>query len=89
MEQHFEAFPQSAANHAALTPISFLARAEALHGPKTAVIYEDLRRDWAETARRCRAVASALSDMGIGKGATVSAWTASPRAWRMASNIRL
>ncbi|MEM9343879.1 MAG: AMP-binding protein [Pseudomonadota bacterium] len=72
MEQHFEALGQTVANHVALSPISFLDRAEALFRPREAVIYGDIRRTWSETASRIRAVASGLQRLGIGKGATVS-----------------
>ena len=72
MEHHFEAFGSARANHVALSPVSFLARAESLFGPRPAVIYGDVRRTWAETTARIRAVASGLRRMGLGKGATIS-----------------
>lgn len=72
MQQHFQALKQTAANHVALSPLSFLRRAENLHGARTAVIYGDIRRNWAETATRIRAVAGGLAGLGIGKGDTVS-----------------
>ncbi len=72
MDKHFEAFEPTAANNVVLSPISFLNRAEALHGDRTAVIYGDLRRTWSETAQRVRKIAGGLRQLGIGKGDTVS-----------------
>jgi len=72
MHKHFEAFEPTAANNVVLTPISFLDRAAALHGARTAVIYGDLRRTWSETAQRVHKIACGLRRLGIGKGDTVS-----------------
>ncbi|MGI9391363.1 MAG: AMP-binding protein [Boseongicola sp.] len=72
MHKHFEAFEPTAANNVVLTPNSFLDRAEALHGARTAVIYGELRRTWSETAQRARRIASGLRRLGIEKGDTVS-----------------
>jgi fatty-acyl-CoA synthase len=72
MQKHFEAMEKTAANNVPLSPLSFLYRAAALHGDRTAVIYGDLRRDWTEVVRRSRAVARGLVEMGITKGDTVS-----------------
>ncbi len=72
MDKHFEAFEQTAANYVPLSPISFLNRAEAMHGSRTAVIYGDLRRTWTEVALRARNIAGGLRRRGIGKGDTVS-----------------
>ncbi len=72
MEQQYECFEKNAANHVSLSPISFLTRAEALHGDRTAVIYGDLRRNWSEMGQRVRKIASGLKRLGIQKGDTVS-----------------
>ncbi|MEP1765309.1 MAG: AMP-binding protein [Sulfitobacter sp.] len=72
MRQHFEALQKTQANHVPLTPLSFLRRAENLHGARLAVIYGDSRRSWAETAARIRAVAGGLVGLGVQKGETVS-----------------
>ncbi|MDE0523656.1 MAG: AMP-binding protein [Boseongicola sp.] len=72
MQENYEKFDKVSANFVPLSPVSFLSRAEALHGARTAVIYGDLQRSWAETAARVRAVAAGLVAMGIGKGDTVS-----------------
>ncbi len=72
MEKQFEAFEPTAANNVPLSPVSFLNRAEAVHGDRTAIIYGDLRRTWGEVAQRIRKIAAGLRRLGIGKGDTVS-----------------
>ena len=72
MQENHETLDKVAANFVPLSPVSFLSRAEALHGARTAVIYGDLQRSWAETAARVRGVAAGLVATGIGKGDTVS-----------------
>ncbi|MEO0637972.1 MAG: AMP-binding protein [Pseudomonadota bacterium] len=72
MREHFQALQTTPANHLSLSPLSFLRRAEHVHGERTAVIYGDMRRSWAETAARIRAVAGGLIELGIEKGDTVS-----------------
>lgn len=72
MHENYEKFDKVSANFVPLSPVSFLNRAEGLHGARTAVAYGDLQRSWAEMAARVRAVAAGLVAMGIGKGDTVS-----------------
>lgn len=72
MQKNFDQFEKATANYVPLSPISFLHRAEALHGDRTAVIYGDLQRTWSDTARRVRRVASGLVHHGIGRGDTVT-----------------
>ena len=72
MQENYEKFEKVSANFVPLSPVSFLSRAEALHGTRTSVIYGDLHRSWSEMAARVRAVAAGLVAMGIGKGDTVS-----------------
>ena len=60
------------ANHAALTPLGFLARAASVFPDRPAVIHGATRRTWRETEARCRALASALARRGIGAGDTVA-----------------
>lgn len=60
MRQHFEALRDASANHVPLSPLSFLRRAESLHGARMAVILGDIRRNWSETGHRIRAVANGL-----------------------------
>jgi fatty-acyl-CoA synthase len=64
---------QNPANHTALTPLTFIARAALAHPDRTAVIHGSIRRSWAETYRRCRRLASALQAMGVKRGDTVAA----------------
>ena len=64
--------PRNAANHAPLTPLSFLARTAEIYPDRTAVIHGDLRRTWGQVASRSRQLASALQRHGIGKGDTVA-----------------
>ncbi|WP_020649142.1 acyl-CoA synthetase [Solimonas variicoloris] len=63
---------RSEANYAALTPIDFIARAAAVYGERTAVVYGAERRSWAETYVRARRLASALQKAGIARGETVA-----------------
>ena len=63
---------QNPANYTPLTPVSFLARTAGVFPQRTAVVYNDLRRTWAETYDRCRRIASALQARGVGQGDTVS-----------------
>ncbi len=64
--------PRNAANHAPLTPLSFLARTAEIYPDRTAVIHGDLRRSWGQVDSRSRQLASALQRHGIGKGDTVA-----------------
>ncbi len=61
-----------AANHAALTPLGFLERAASVYPDHAAVIDGEVVITWGELYRRCRRLASALSQNGIGKNDTVS-----------------
>ena len=60
------------ANYVPLTPLSFLGRTALAHPDRTAVVYGDMKRNWRETAERCRRLGSALSRRGIGKNDTVA-----------------
>jgi len=60
------------ANHVALSPLSFLARAAEVYPQRAAVIYGERRLTWAQTYQRCRRLASALAKRGIGVGDTVA-----------------
>ena len=60
------------ANYTALSPLSFLGKAERLHAGRLAVIHGERRLRWGEVAQRCRRLASALAGMGIGQGDTVA-----------------
>ncbi|MCC6534600.1 MAG: acyl-CoA synthetase [Burkholderiales bacterium] len=68
-EQHLGKNP---ANHVPLSPLSFLARSAEVYPDKAALIHGSLRQSWAETYRRCRRLASALTLRGVGRGDTVA-----------------
>ncbi|MDP1909242.1 MAG: AMP-binding protein, partial [Hyphomicrobium sp.] len=60
------------ANHAPLTPLSFIERAAYVYPERTAVIHGSRRYTWRETYVRSRRLASALAARGIGIGDTVA-----------------
>ncbi len=64
--------PQNRANHAALSPISFLRRTADVFPDRVAIVHGILRQSWAETARRCCRLASALARAGVVRGQTVA-----------------
>lgn len=78
MDQHTAEHPFEAglgrhrANFVPLSPISFLRRAVASFGDKTAVIDGERRFTYAELHERCVRLASALAHRGIGRLDTVA-----------------
>ena len=68
--------PQTPANYAAISPLSFIERSAATYPQQLAVVHgsgpQALRRSWSEVYARCRQLASALQQSGIGKGDTVA-----------------
>ncbi|MBM3398830.1 MAG: AMP-binding protein, partial [Betaproteobacteria bacterium] len=64
--------PQTPANHAPISPLSFIERTAEVYPTRLAIVHGDLRQDWATTYRRCRQLASALTQAGIGKNDTVA-----------------
>ena len=64
--------PQNPANYVPLSPLSFIERTQAVYPTRTAIIYGERRITWAETYVRCKQLASALAQRGIGKGDTVA-----------------
>jgi len=64
---------KTAANHAPLSPLGFLARAAEVYPDRPSVVHGALRYTWRETAERCRRLASALAKRGVGRGDTVAA----------------
>ncbi len=61
------------ANFAPLTPLQFLEWSAAVCPQRRALVYLDRCFTWAETQARCRRLASALAQHGIGRGDTVAA----------------
>lgn len=68
--------PKTAANYAALTPLSFIRRSAGVYPNYPAVIHgfgdKVIRYDWATMYRRCRQLASALAKASVKKGDTVA-----------------
>ena len=64
--------PQTEANHAPLSPLSFIERTAEVYPERLAVVHGSLKRNWAEVFKRCRQLASALQRHGIKQGDTVA-----------------
>ena len=60
------------ANHAPLTPLTFIERAAYVYPDKPSVVHGAERYTWSQTYARCRRLASALARRGIGKNDTVA-----------------
>ncbi|MGE8495818.1 acyl-CoA synthetase [Comamonas sp.] len=63
---------QNGANHTPMTPLGFIARSAEVYPERLAIIHGELRQTWAQTYARCRQLASALQQHGIGKNDTVA-----------------
>ncbi|MGE0415471.1 MAG: acyl-CoA synthetase [Acetobacteraceae bacterium] len=63
---------RTSANYVPLSPVSFLARAARIYGPRVAVIHGERRYTYAQFLERARRLASALARAGVGKGDTVA-----------------
>ncbi len=63
---------RNAANHVALSPVSFLRRAADTWPGKVAVRHGETAFTYAQFETRCRRLASALARRGIGRGDTVA-----------------
>lgn len=61
-----------AANHVALTPLSFLKRAADVYAKREALVYGQTRRSYADYARRVSQLASALARAGVRPGDVVA-----------------
>src|SRR5688572_11803633 len=64
---------KNAANHAPLTPLSFLPWTAEVYPERLAVVHGSRRLTWSEVYARSRQLASALVKRGVGPGDTVSA----------------
>ncbi len=68
--------PQTPANYAAMTPLTFLERTAQVYPDRLAVVHGTgptaLKQTWGQTYQRCRQLASALSRAGVGKNDTVA-----------------
>ncbi|MDP3424857.1 MAG: acyl-CoA synthetase [Burkholderiaceae bacterium] len=63
---------KNVANFVALSPLSFIERTARIYPQRTAIIYGERQQNWADTYTRCRQLASALSQRGVGGGDTVA-----------------
>ncbi|KKW68999.1 acyl-CoA synthetase [Lampropedia cohaerens] len=68
-DQHLD---RTLANHSALTPLDFIRRSAEVYPERLAIVHGSLQRNWRETYARCRQLASALHNAGIGKNDTVA-----------------
>ncbi|MBI4204566.1 MAG: acyl-CoA synthetase [Betaproteobacteria bacterium] len=64
---------KNTANYTPLTPLSLLARTAYVYPRRSAVIHGDIEFTWSEVYARCRRLASALAQRGVGLGDTVAA----------------
>ncbi|MBX9935780.1 MAG: acyl-CoA synthetase [Burkholderiaceae bacterium] len=64
--------PHNPANFAPLSPLGFIERAAEVYPERLAVVHGPLRQTWGQTYTRCRQLASALQQAGIGKNDTVA-----------------
>ena len=69
---HAPELGRNAANHVALSPVSFLRRAADTWPGKVAVRHGDTSFTYAQFEARCRRLACALAGRGIGRGDTVA-----------------
>jgi fatty-acyl-CoA synthase len=60
------------ANHAPLTPLTFLERAAYVYPDRLSVVHGTQSFTWKQTYDRCRRLASALARLGVGRNDTVS-----------------
>ena len=64
--------PLSGLNFVELSPISFLNRAADTYPEHPGVIYQQRQYTWKQVAQRCKQLASALNQLGVSTGTTVS-----------------
>ena len=63
---------KNAANHVALSPLSYIERAALVYPDRLAIVYGERRQTWRDTYTRSRRLASALAARGVGKNDTVA-----------------
>ncbi len=63
---------KNAANFVQLSPLSFIERSAHVYPDRTSVIHGARQFTWKQTYERCRRLASALRQHGIGRGDTVA-----------------
>ena len=72
MNMYEQDLGKNEANHAPLTPLTFLERAAYVYPGRLSVVHGTQRFTWKETYARCRRLASALAQLGVNKNDTVS-----------------
>ncbi len=60
------------ANHVPLSPLSFIERSAQVYPERLSVVHGARSFTWSQTYARCRRLASALAQQGIGRGDTVA-----------------
>lgn len=68
-DQHLD---RNTANHAALSPVSFVERSAEVFGDLPATVHGARRFTWAQVRDRSARLAAALRALGVGRGGTVS-----------------
>ncbi|NMF90892.1 acyl-CoA synthetase [Aromatoleum petrolei] len=63
---------KNTANYVPLSPLSYLERSAYVYPQRTSVIHGSRSFTWAQTYERCRRLASALVQKGVGRGDTVA-----------------
>ncbi|MBS0544468.1 MAG: acyl-CoA synthetase [Proteobacteria bacterium] len=63
---------KNAANYVPLTPLTFIQRSAYVYPDRLAVVHGKRRFTWSESYERCRRLASALKQLGVGKNDTVA-----------------
>ncbi|HEY9572795.1 MAG TPA: AMP-binding protein, partial [Pusillimonas sp.] len=71
-DKYRQGLDKNPANYSSLTPLSFLQRSAYVFPDKAAVVDDDTTLTYSQFYRRCRSMASALENMGIKAGDTVS-----------------
>ena len=72
MNIYRDGLERCAANHAPLSPVSFVERSAEVFGDLPAVVHGARRYTWGQTRTRAARLAAALRDAGVGAGSTVS-----------------
>ncbi len=68
-DQHLD---RNAANHVALSPVSFIERSAEVFGDLPGVVHGSRRYSWAQVRDRSARLAAALQALGVARGSTVS-----------------